>query len=252
MTLPTTRLMAWLSLAGGLSGCAGVPHQLLEARLSYAASCDGPAAGMALASLNEAKNALDEANLEFDASGDTAEVRDLSYVAKRKVDLADVRARIAVDRRRIVEATRQGVVARLAGAMKDLAATAAVRQEPRGLVIRLSSSILFASGEAALLEPARTRLDRVADVVKAHSEDRTLLVEDHTDSQGTDATNQLLSLDRASAVRDYLVGCGIDTDRIGVVGMGSGLPLLDNGNLADRGSNRWVEIIIRGSRLAER
>ena len=112
MDLPTTSLIAWLSLAGALSGCAGVvPHQLLAARVAYAASCDGPAAVMAFASLDEAKNALDEANLEFDASGDTAAVRDLSYIAQRKVDLADVRARIEVDRLWIVGATRRAVVA---------------------------------------------------------------------------------------------------------------------------------------------
>ena len=58
---------------------------------------------------------------------------------------------------------RLSAEAKLAGAMKDLADVAAVKQEARGVVITLSGSVLFASGKYALLNTAMTKLDQVAD-----------------------------------------------------------------------------------------
>jgi outer membrane protein OmpA-like peptidoglycan-associated protein len=147
---------------------------------------------------------------------------------------------------------RLSAEARLAGAMKDLATIAAIKEESRGLVITLSGSILFASNKFALLNTAMTKLDQVAEALKAQDSDRQMVVEGHTDSQGTDRINQPLSLNRASAVRDYLVAHGVDHDKISAVGMGSSRPLLDNKNAENRANNRRVEIIIQPSHLSAR
>lgn len=147
---------------------------------------------------------------------------------------------------------RLSAEARLAGAMKDLATIAAIKEEARGLVITLSGSILFASNKYALLNTAMTKLDQVAEALKAQDSEKRMVVEGHTDSQGSDRINQPLSLNRASAVRDYLVAHGVDNDKITAVGMGSSRPLLDNKNAENRANNRRVEIIIQPSQLSAR
>jgi len=71
-----------------------------------------------------------------------------------------------------------------------------------------------------------------------------MTVEGHIDSMGTDATNQPLSLNRATSVRDYLVTRGVDPSRISAVGVGSKNPLVPNTNAENRANNRRVEIVV--------
>jgi outer membrane protein OmpA-like peptidoglycan-associated protein len=154
-----------------------------------------------------------------------------------------------------LEAEKQARVsaeARLAGAMKDLATIAAIKEESRGLVITLSGSVLFASNKYALLNTAMTKLDQVAEALKAQDSDKRMIVEGHTDSQGTDRINQPLSLNRADAVRNYLVSRGVESDKISAIGMGSSHPIVDNSNAENRANNRRVEIIIQPSHLSVR
>jgi outer membrane protein OmpA-like peptidoglycan-associated protein len=133
---------------------------------------------------------------------------------------------------------------KLAGAMKDLAAVAAVKEEARGMVITLSGSVLFASGKFALLNTAMTKLDQVAEALKAQDADKRMVVEGHTDSQGSDKVNQPLSLNRGNAVRDYLVTRGVAAEKITAVGLGSSRPIVDNKSAENRANNRRVEIIV--------
>jgi outer membrane protein OmpA-like peptidoglycan-associated protein len=300
-----TSLLATAALAGLMGACATTaPPQLVEARNAYTASNSGLAAKLTPTELHDAWLVLAKANKEFDEHGDTTMCRDYAYIAQNKLQLADVKARTELDRQKIAEAVKAGVVmrdtqvkttraalsstreqlkeerrdsnaktaeiektaeqlevekqaritaeARLAGAMKDLAAIAAIKEEARGLVITLSGSILFASNKYALLETAKTKLDQVAEALKAQDADKRMVVEGHTDSQGSDRINQPLSRNRAEAVRDYLVSRGVDSDKISAIGMGSGRPLLDNRNAENRANNRRVEIIIQPSHLGVR
>lgn len=132
---------------------------------------------------------------------------------------------------------------RAADAMAALAKLAAVKEEPRGMVITLSGSVLFASNQSTLLSEARTRLDQVAAVLLTTRE-RHITVEGHTDSQGTDSHNMDLSQRRADAVRTYLVQKDYGADLIQANGMGEGRPIADNKNAEGRANNRRVEIII--------
>lgn len=150
------------------------------------------------------------------------------------------------------KAARQTAEAKLAGAMKDLATIAAIKEEARGVVITLSGSVLFASGKYALLNTAMTKLDQVAEALKAQDAGKRMVVEGHTDSQGSDATNQPLSLNRATAVRDYLVARGVVSDRISAVGLGSTRAITDNKTPENRANNRRVEIIIGASPVSSR
>jgi outer membrane protein OmpA-like peptidoglycan-associated protein len=305
MKIRSISLLASIVFAGLMSGCATTaPPELVQARSAFTASNNGLAAKLTPTELHDAWIVLAKANEEFDKHGDTTECRDYAYIAQNKVELADVKARTELDRQKIAEANKAGVVARdsqvkssraalsttreqlkeerrdsnaktaeiektaeqlaaeklarttaeekLAGAMKDLATIAAIKDEARGLVITLSGSVLFASNKYALLETAKTKLNQVAEALMAQDSDKRMVVEGHTDSQGSDRINQPLSLNRATAVKNYLVEHGVDSNKISAVGMGSTEPIVNNKNAENRANNRRVEIIIQPSHLSAR
>lgn len=66
----------------------------------------------------------------------------------------------------------------------------------------------------------------------------------HTDSTGSDALNDPLSLNRAARVRDYLAARGVASNRISVTGAGSHEPVAPNDTPANRAKNRRVEIFV--------
>lgn len=66
----------------------------------------------------------------------------------------------------------------------------------------------------------------------------------YTDSTGSDAINYPLSVNRANAVRNYLVSVGVDPSRITIDGRGPENPVADNATAAGRAQNRRVEIFV--------
>ena len=132
---------------------------------------------------------------------------------------------------------------RTAAAMAELAAIAAVKEEERGSVVTLSGGVLFRSAEATLMPSALTKLDQVAKALLSVRE-RNIIVEGHTDSQGSREYNQGLSERRANAVRDYLVQRGYPADRIRISGRGEDNPIANNASPEGRANNRRVEIVI--------
>lgn len=135
-------------------------------------------------------------------------------------------------------------------ALAELAALASLKEEERGLVLTLSGSILFKSAESNLLSSARDKLDQVAKALLAIKA-RNLIVEGHTDSQGSDAYNQSLSQRRADAVRDYLVQRGYPANHIQSRGQGEGSPIGNNASAEGRANNRRVEIVIEREQVAK-
>jgi ribosomal protein S18 acetylase RimI-like enzyme len=87
----------------------------------------------------------------------------------------------------------------------------------------------------------------VAEALKQQDPSKRMVVEGHTDSQGSPATNQPLSLNRAAAVRDYLVTRGVASDKITAVGMAATRPIVDNNTAENRANNRRVEIVVQPS-----
>jgi outer membrane protein OmpA-like peptidoglycan-associated protein len=132
---------------------------------------------------------------------------------------------------------------RAADAQAELARLAAVKEEARGLVITLSGSVLFASSKSELLPAAQNRLNQVAEALLATKE-RKLTVEGHTDSRGSSSYNQVLSQQRADAVRSYIISRGYPAGMILAQGIGKDRPVADNGNAEGRANNRRVEIIV--------
>jgi OOP family OmpA-OmpF porin len=70
-------------------------------------------------------------------------------------------------------------------------------------------------------------------------------VEGHTDSSGSDAYNQSLSERRASSVRDYLAGKGVENGRLSTAGYGESQPVADNATAEGRALNRRVELKVQ-------
>lgn len=152
--------------------------------------------------------------------------------------LATGREQLAAERTARVEAER-----RAKEAMANLARIASVKEEARGTVISLSGAVLFASAQSSLLPIAQDKLNQVANALKENP-NQTILIEGHTDSRGSATVNDALSLQRAQAVRDYLISRGIPAERVRAVGIGSARPLADNATPEGRANNRRVEIIV--------
>ena len=70
----------------------------------------------------------------------------------------------------------------------------------------------------------------------------------HTDSIGSDAYNQRLSVRRAEAIKAYLVSKGIEKNRVYTEGKGKSQPIADNRTAEGRAKNRRVEIEVVGTR----
>lgn len=147
-------------------------------------------------------------------------------------------------------ARRQAAEKRAAQAAADLAKFASVKQETRGMVITLSGSVLFASAKWDLMPAAQARLNDVATALIKEDPNSKMVVEGHTDSQGTAKYNQDLSKHRAQAVRDYLVTRGIASDRISAEGFGETRTIADNASPEGRANNRRVEIVVQPSATA--
>jgi outer membrane protein OmpA-like peptidoglycan-associated protein len=146
-------------------------------------------------------------------------------VEKKAREAADKRAREAMDK-------------------LGMAAALSIKEEPRGTVIVLPGSVLFASNKWELLPSARVKLDAVAEALKNH-EDHKMVVEGHTDSQGTEESNVELGQKRAQSVRDYLVARGVKSETIAAMGLGENRPIADNNSPEGRANNRRVEIIVQ-------
>ncbi len=102
--------------------------------------------------------------------------------------------------------------------------------------------IYFDTASAVLLPESDAALARVADMLAEHA-DWSITVEGHTDSIGVDASNQILSEQRASAVRTALIErFNVTPDRLTTKGFGETRPIETNETLEGRARNRRVEL----------
>ncbi|MCC5867766.1 MAG: OmpA family protein [Gammaproteobacteria bacterium] len=124
------------------------------------------------------------------------------------------------------------------------------RETDRGLVVTLGD-LLFATGRSDLTGGAGPNLDKLANFLREYP-DRTVLIEGHTDSVGSESSNFLLSERRADSVKSYLVRQGIESGRISTAGLGQGSPVAGNDTATGRQQNRRVEVIISNVRATAR
>ncbi len=136
---------------------------------------------------------------------------------------------------------------------KPAAPAAAPAPAPQVQKITLDSKVLFDFDKAVLKPEGKAAIDsqvvgKLAQVQKLE----VVLVTGHTDRLGSDAYNQKLSVKRADAVRDYLVGKGVDKARIETLGLGEKQPVVqcEQKNrkelIACLAPNRRVEVQVKG------
>ncbi len=127
------------------------------------------------------------------------------------------------------------------------------QQTDRGYVLTLGGDVLFDTGKSLLNPGAQQNLYQVVTFLREHP-DRSVLVEGHTDSAGSEDYNQGLSQRRADVVAAFLVKNGIDSSRVNARGYGESFPTVSNDTPAGRQQNRRVELIISnpGEQVEER
>ncbi len=103
------------------------------------------------------------------------------------------------------------------------------------------NNILFDFNESSLLENSKKELDKLAKIL-IESPEFNITINGHTDSIGSAEYNQILSMERAISVSEYLKIKGIDSNRMQCNGMGSSAPLLPNNSEENRAKNRRIEI----------
>ena len=204
------------------------------------------------------------------------------YIADRKVEIARAQAstRLSEDQRAALSAqsekarldarTREADLARsqVATARSETeaaqVATAEAERETaelqrqmdalqakvtdRGLVLTLGD-VLFESGSSELRSGSAADLGQLVAFLGKYPA-RTVTIEGHTDSAGSEEYNQGLSERRANAVRTHLVRQGIDAARVTAMGVGESAPVAGNESATGRQQNRRVEVIISNPALA--
>ena len=120
----------------------------------------------------------------------------------------------------------------------------AVSQTPDNrLKLDIPSDISFDVGRSAIKSDFAGVLNQFATSLNANQA-TVISIVGHTDSQGSDAVNNPLSVDRANSARDYLIARGVAATRFNTDGRGSHEPIADNSTTEGRAKNRRVEIYV--------
>lgn len=109
------------------------------------------------------------------------------------------------------------------------------------------NKIHFAYNKANIKQESYELLDNLI-VVAENCPNEILVVEGHTDSDGSESYNKKLSAKRASAVKKYFVKKGMNADRLEAIGYGELYPVANNGTKAGKEINRRIEINLKGER----
>lgn len=216
----------------------------LEARLAAERSAaEREAAARSQADRDRAASELEKTRAELEASRKAAE--DAARAAEserqklegeRKAQDAHAAelARLQAEQQKTQEELR-----------KTLSQLASVREEARGLIVTLPGNIYFDVNKSDVKPAMRARLSEIARALATVPNQR-VLVEGHTDSDGTSEYNLQLSRLRAGSVRSVLVAGGVSPDRIEAQGYGETRPVATNATAAGKAQNRRVEIVIEG------
>jgi len=280
----TSSLIKVVVAAVLLASCASTPTRPagsaeVRAKLTALQSDTALASGAPVA-LKEAESAVVVAEM---IEKDLALAAHRVYIADRKVDIARALAVTHVAEQQRTALVEQGEKARLDSRTReaDLARNEAAEQKlqagqarseadaalvaansaqqqamelqrqleilqarptDRGLVLTLGDT-LFATGKSEIKSGATANLDKLTAFLNEYPQ-RTAVIEGYTDSMGSEEMNQSLSQRRADAVKGYLVGRGVSSERLSASGRGENSPVADNESAAGRQQNRRVEVVI--------
>jgi outer membrane protein OmpA-like peptidoglycan-associated protein len=122
--------------------------------------------------------------------------------------------------------------------------TTVERVDDDTLLVHFESDVLFDVNSAVIDSSGRATLEDVSGVLNEYSK-TAVIVQGHTDATGSEEHNQALSERRATSVRNYLIGRGVDDDRLAAVGYGEGYPVASNDSDYGRQQNRRVDILLK-------
>ena len=149
--------------------------------------------------------------------------------------------RIALQRRVDAQERLRSNVARIESSFN--ADEARVYRQGDDVVISLLG-IRFASGRSNIDSANTALMNKVREALNLFPE-ASMVVEGHTDSNGSDSANLILSQDRADAVRQYLItNFGINPERVSSIGYGEARPVATNETAEGRARNRRIDLII--------
>jgi outer membrane protein OmpA-like peptidoglycan-associated protein len=130
--------------------------------------------------------------------------------------------------------------------LQDKLPNARVERLGEGIAVTFDSGILFAVNSAQLQSAGQQNLRDLAASLQDYPGTDVLVV-GHTDSTGSDEYNQGLSERRADSARTFLLGAGLEPNRVRAVGRGESEPIATNDTEAGRQENRRVEVAIFAS-----
>ena len=111
------------------------------------------------------------------------------------------------------------------------------------LKLAIPSDAGFDTGRANIKQQLAGVLDQFSGGLRNNPNAEVRII-GHTDSTGSDAINNPLSVERAASTRDYLVSRGVRTQAIQIDGRGSHEPVANNNTEAGRAQNRRVEVYV--------
>jgi OmpA-OmpF porin, OOP family len=115
--------------------------------------------------------------------------------------------------------------------------------------VTYAADAFFDFNKSVLKPEGKAKLDDLVGKVKGINLEVIIAV-GHTDSVGSDAYNQKLSVARSEAVKAYLVSKGIEKNRVYTEGKGEKQPVADNKTKEGQAKNRRVEIEVVGTRAS--
>ena len=116
--------------------------------------------------------------------------------------------------------------------------------------VTYAADAFFDFDKSVLKPEGKAKLDDLVSKVKGINLEVIIAV-GHTDSVGSDAYNQKLSVRRSEAVKAYLVSKGIEKNRVYTEGKGEKQPVADNKTAEGRAKNRRVDIEVVGTRASK-
>lgn len=134
---------------------------------------------------------------------------------------------------------RKDICPTVAGTVENKGCPVVEKKDRQKLELAVKA-VKFETGKAVLKPESNKILSDIADILNKYPYYH-LSMEGHTDNQGKDDANQVLSEKRAQACLDFLVGKGIAKERMSAVGYGETKPKADNKTAAGRAINRRVE-----------
>jgi outer membrane protein OmpA-like peptidoglycan-associated protein len=181
---------------------------------------------------------------KFAAERDAVAAQRDAVAAQRDAVKADL-AKVEMERTAI-QKERDELAKMLKGALSSVAET---NETARGVIVNLSG-ILFDLNKATLKVPSQITVAKLAGILMVF-QNMNLSIEGYTDSTGSDATNMMLSTDRAKTVYDFLLVQGIAPSRMKYQGFGPANPVAPNDTEANRAKNRRVEVVLNQAPKAE-